>query len=69
MKEVRNKQKSPVQLILKLKKNSRAFGTKNLPGVGGENGQNVYRYPIELHTEYIDRLEQKGMISVRDVTN
>lgn len=69
IKEVRNKQRGPIQLTLKSKKAPRSLVTKNLPGIGGEDGKNIYRYPNELHTDYIDRLEEMGMISVRDIAD
>lgn len=67
MKEVRNKTRGPVQLTLRSKKAPRSFVTKNIPGIGGKSEAHIYRYPSELHTEYVDRLENKGYISVRDI--
>jgi len=65
--EVRNKSRSPVQLIVRSRKAPRAFTTLNLPGVGAKN--NVCLLEDEKVTEYIDRLEQKGLISTRYIPN
>lgn len=65
--EVTNRKKSPVQIILKSRRpvggSSKAFTTKNIPGKGA--GHNVYCFEDERKTEYIDRLEKMGLISVK----
>jgi len=65
--EVTNKKKHPVQLVVRSRKAPRAFTTLNVPGVGG--GKNVVRLEDELHTEYIDRLQKMGLVSVRHIQN
>lgn len=65
--EIKNKQKSPVQLIVRSRRGPREFTTLNVPGVG--KGLNVRFIEDERHTEYIDKLEKSGMISTRYVPN
>ena len=65
--EIKNKQKSPVQVIVRSRTAPRQFTTLNIPGVG--KNQNVRRIEDELHTEYIDRLEKDGLISTRYIPN
>jgi len=65
--EITNKKRHPVQLVVRSRKAPRAFTTKNVPGVGA--GKNVIRLEDELHTEYIDRLQKMGLISVRHIQN
>jgi hypothetical protein len=64
--EIKNKTKSPVQLLVRSRKSPRAFTTLNVPGVGA--GNNVYILEDERNTEYVDRAEQMGLISTRRVT-
>lgn len=65
--EITNKKKHPVQLVVRSRKAPRAFTTLNVPGVGC--GKNVVRLEDELHTEYIDRLQKMGLVSVRHIQN
>lgn len=65
--EIKNKLKSPVQVIVRSRTAPRQFTTLNIPGVG--KNQNVRRIEDELHTEYIDRLEKDGLISTRYIPN
>jgi len=65
--EVKNKQKSPVQLVVRSRKAPRAFTTLIIPGVG--KGRNVRLIEDELVTEYIERVEKMGLISTRYVSN
>ncbi len=65
--ELKNKHKSPVQLVVRSKKAPRAFTTLIIPGVG--KGNNVRLIEDELVTEYIERVEKMGLISTRYVPN
>lgn len=67
MLEIKNKQKFPVQLIVRSRKSPRSFTTLNVPGVGC--GKNIYLLEDERATEYIDRAEKDGLISTRQLPN
>lgn len=67
MLEIKNKQKFPVQLVIRSRKAPRAFTCLNIPGVGG--GKNVYYLEDERATEYIERAEKEGLISTRHIPN
>lgn len=63
--EIRNKQKSPVQIIVKSRRKPRSFTTLNIPGIG--SGKNLILLEDERATEYIERVEKLGLISMRQV--
>ena len=65
--EIKNKLKSPVQLVVRSRKAPRAFTTLIIPGIG--KGKNVRLIEDELVTEYIERVEKMGLISTRYVPN
>lgn len=65
--EIKNKQKSPVQLVVRSRKAPRAFTTLIIPGVG--KGKNVRLIEDEMVTEYIERVEKMGLISTKYVPN
>ena len=65
--EITNKQRFPVQLVVRSKKKVRAFTTLNVPGIG--SGNNIYFLEDERTTEYIDRLEQMSLIKTRHIPN
>lgn len=65
--EIKNKGRSPVQLVVRSRTAPRAFTTLIIPGVG--KGLNVRWIADELKTEYIDRVEKMGLISTRYVPN
>lgn len=65
--EIKNKIKSPVQLVVRSRKAPRAFTTLIIPGVG--KGNNVRLIEDELKTDYIDRVEKMGLISTRYIPN
>lgn len=67
MLEIKNKQKFPVQLIVKSKKSVRSFTTLNIPGIG--KGKNIYFLEDERTTTYIDKAEKEGLISTRYISN
>lgn len=64
--EIKNKTKSPVQLVIKSKKAPKSFTTLNIPGVGA--GKNFYLLEDELNTEYVERAEKMGLISTKYLT-
>lgn len=65
--EITNKQKHPVQVLIRSRKGARAFTTLNIPGRGAN--KNVYLLEDERHTEYVDRVEKMGLISTKYVPN
>lgn len=65
--EVKNKIKSPVQILVRSKTTPRGFTTLNIPGVG--KGNNVRLIEDEAVTDYIERVEKMGLISTRYVPN
>lgn len=70
--EIKNKSRSPIQIMVRSRESvagsgSRAFTTLNIPGVGA--GNNVYLLDDERHTPQIDRLENKGLIETRRISN
>lgn len=67
MLEIRNKNKFPVQLVVRSRTAPRAFTTLNIPGIGA--GKNIYLLEDERATEYIDRAETMGLITTRHIPN
>jgi hypothetical protein len=65
--EVKNKTKSPVQLVVRSRKAPRSFTTLIIPGIG--KGKNVRLLDDELKTEYVDRVERMGLISTKYIPN
>lgn len=59
--ELKNKQKYPVQLVIKCKNKTRAMTVLNIPGVG--SGKNVYYLADERATPYIDKAVKEGLIT------
>lgn len=55
--EIRNKNKFPVQLVVKARQKPNSFTTLNIPGRGA--GKNVYYLQDELTTEYVERCEKE----------
>jgi hypothetical protein len=64
--EIKNKTKSPVQILIRSRRSPKAFTTLNVPGVGA--GNNIYMLEDERKTEYVDRAEKLGLISTRQLT-
>lgn len=64
--EIKNKTRSPVQILIRSKKSPKSFTTLNVPGVGA--GNNTYLLEDERSTEYVERAEQMGLISTRYIT-
>lgn len=65
--EIKNKGRSPVQLVVRSRTAPRAFTTLIIPGIG--KGNNIKLIADELATEYIERVEKMGLISTRYVPN
>jgi hypothetical protein len=65
--EIRNKTKSPVQLVIRSRKAPKAFTTLNIPGIGA--GKNTYMLEDERTTEYVERAEKLGLISTKQISN
>jgi hypothetical protein len=63
--EITNRQKFPVQLVVRSRKSTNSFTTLNIPGIGA--GKNVYLLEDERATEYITRVKDWGLISLRNV--
>ena len=64
--EIKNKTKSPVQLVIRSRTAPKSFTTLNIPGVGA--GKNTYILEDERNTEYVERAEKMGLISTRYLT-
>jgi len=67
MLEIKNKNRFPVQLIIRSGNAPRSFTVLNIPGVG--KGKNIYFLEDERKTEYIDKAEKDGLISTRHIPN
>lgn len=65
--EIVNKQKSPVQVVLRSKVKPRSLTVLNIPGIG--RGDNVRIIEDEQRTELLDRLEQMKLITTRQVNS
>lgn len=63
--EITNRQKGPVQLVIRSKNHNGGFTTLNIPGIGA--GHNVFLLEDELKTEYVDQAEHHGLIKTRYV--
>lgn len=68
MYRITNKNKSPVQLVIKSKKHGpREFTVLNIPGVG--KGKNIYFLEDERMTEYVERAKNDKLILIDYVKN
>ncbi len=66
--EVKNKSRSPVQLVVRSRTAPRAFTTLIVPGIGA--GKNVIYIEDEKMTDVITRVEKEfGLISTRYIPN
>jgi hypothetical protein len=63
--EITNKQKYPVQIVVKSTKIPNSFTCLNIPGIGKKN--NIFLLQDERATEYIDRAAEAGLITKRTV--
>ena len=66
MLEITNTQRSPIQIMVRSKKKLRAFTTLNIPGRG--KGNNKVCIEDEAVTEYIQMVENYGLISTRRIS-
>lgn len=57
-----NKNKFPVPVLVKSDTATRAFTTKNIPGIGA--GQNFFVIPDEKMTDQIEGLRRQGLITL-----
>lgn len=64
--EIKNRTKSPVQILIRSRKSPKSFTTLNVPGIGA--GSNTYLLEDERSTEYVERAEKMGLISTRHIT-
>ena len=65
--EIKNKQKSPVQILVRSRTAPRAFTTLIIPGIGKQ--KNVRLIEDEQKTDIIERVEKMGLISTRYIPN
>lgn len=66
--EIRNKDRSPVQILVRSRTAPRAFTTLIIPGIGV--GKNVRLIEDEQAiSDVIERVEKMGMISTRYISN
>lgn len=65
--EVKNKTRSPIQLVVRSRKAPSSFTTLIVPGIG--KGMNVRLIEDELVTEVIERVEKMGLITTRYIPN
>lgn len=63
--EITNRQKCPVQVLVRSRRSPRSFTTLNIPGIG--KGNNIYLLEDERVTDYIERVENMGLISTRKI--
>jgi hypothetical protein len=65
--EIKNKERGPVQLVVRSGLRPRSFTTLIIPGIGA--GKNVRYIEDEKMTEYVERAEKKGHITTRYIPN
>ena len=65
--EIRNKERGPIQLVVRSRTAPKAFTTLNIPGIGSK--KNVVLIEDEKTTEYVDRAAAAGHISIRHIPN
>lgn len=63
--EITNRQKGPIQLVIKSRVHYGNFTTQNIPGMGA--GKNVFLLEDELMTESVAEAEKKGLITTKYV--
>ncbi len=63
--KITNKQKSPIQLLVRSKLRPRAFTCLNVPGIGA--GKNVVYIEDEMKTPYIEKAENAKLITTQFV--
>lgn len=65
--EITNRQRWPVQLMVRSRKSPRSFVTLSIPGIG--QGKNVYLLEDERVTEDLERKKGWGFISIKQINN
>lgn len=65
--EIKNKQRGPVQILVRSKAAPRQLTTLIIPGIGA--GKNVRYIDDEATTEVVERVERMGLISTRYIPN
>lgn len=66
--EIKNKTRSPVQIVVRSRKGSRQFTTLIIPGIGA--GKNVRLIEEEkIVPEVLQRVEKSGLISTRYISS
>lgn len=63
MLEIINKNKFPVQILIKSRFAPRSMTVLNIPGIG--KGKNTYLLEDEKLTDYILKAEKNGLISIK----
>ena len=65
--KIRNKERSPIQLVVRSNNKPKSFTTQIIPGIGA--GKNVVYIDDEKATEYVERAEAAGHISTKYIPN
>lgn len=63
MLEITNKNKSPVQLLIRSRKKPRTLTMLTIPGIGA--GMNIREIEDERSTKYVEQAEKEGLIKIR----
>jgi hypothetical protein len=63
--EITNKNRFPVQLVIRSKKAPREFTTLNIPGIGDK--KNVFHLEDERNTPELERAEEQGLVTTRHI--
>ena len=67
MYRITNKQRGPVQIVVRSRVHNGGFTTLNIPGVGA--GKNFYNLDDELMTDFVTRVKEAGLITVEEIIN
>lgn len=65
MLELKNKNKFPVQVVIRSKRATRSLTVLNIPGIG--SNKNTFLLEDERSTDYVDRAQKEGLISVKQI--
>ena len=65
--EIINKNKFPIQIIVKSRKSPKSFTTKIIPSAG--SGLNSWICDDERITEYVERLQDAGLITINNISS
>lgn len=63
--EITNKNRFPVQLLVRSKTAPRTFTTLNIPGIGAK--RNIYLLEDERTTPELERAKKQGLITTRHI--